>query len=120
MQTREKTSGESVLYDIDCSLLLATAETISSVTSLSAVPVTVPPVTFGTPSVSPSAITYTDVFGSTRVAPAGQVIQVRISGGLIEAGAEVRDYFVHALFATNLNPAVEAVVRLRLNDTPGA
>lgn len=118
MQTLQKRSSETVRFDVDCSRLLGATETISSVTSMAYEPATVPALTFGASSVNSVAQTYTDEFGSTRTAPIGQVIQVPISGGFIAAGAQVRDYVLRFVMATNLNAAVEATVRLKLNDTP--
>ena len=42
----------------------------------------------------------------------------QISGGVIAAGAGSRNYVVRCLVVTNINPAIEAAVLLRLNDTP--
>ena len=116
MQTLEKTTVESVLYDIDCSALLAPGETISSVMSLVAEPVTTPPIAFGLPAINAQAQTYTDLFGSKRTAPIGQVVQVQIGGGYIRMWAQVQIYRIRCRFATSLNPLVEAVVRLRVKD----
>lgn len=118
MQTLEKHSSETVRFDIDCSILLAVGETIVSVTSSSASPTTSPPIAFGSPAVNLTATTYTDQFGGTRTAPAGQVVQVQISGGAIPSGNVVQDYVLRFLLVTSVNPIVEATVRLRLNDTP--
>lgn len=118
MQILEKRSSDSRRFDIDCSLLLAVGETITSAAAPTAAPVTSPAITFGTPAVNLSPVTYTDPFGSTRTAPTGQVVQVQISGGAIPSGYLVQDYVIRVVLATNLNPAVEATVKLRLNDTP--
>jgi hypothetical protein len=118
MKTLEKRSSESTLYDLDCSILLAVGETIISVTTFTAEPITTPPIVVGAASINSSAVTYTDAFGSTRVAPIGQVIQVNISGGAIPTSALIQDYILRAKFLTSRNPAVEATVRMRLNDTP--
>ncbi len=118
MQILEKRSSESVVFDIDCSLLLAATETITSVTSSSAAPVTTMPIAFGTPTINVTPTTYMDQFGSSRVAAAGKVIQVRISGGLIASTQTAQDYVLRFVMVTSLNTAVEATVKLRLNDTP--
>lgn len=119
MQTLDKRSSESVRFDIDCSLMLAAGEAITGVTSINATPVTSPALSFGSPAVNGQAVTYTDPdTGISRIAPIGTVIQVQISGGAIASGLQVQDYVIRALFATNINPAVEATVRLKLNDTP--
>ena len=89
MQTLEKRSADSLKFDIDCSSLLASTETISSVTSVTATPVTTTPLVFGTATVNTLAQTYTDAYGSTRTAAIGKVVQVNISGGLIATGTQV-------------------------------
>lgn len=114
----EKRSSEHVLHDIDCSHILALGEAITSVTSLTVEPATVPPIVLGSPVVNTSPATYTDRFGSTTTAPTGTVIQVAISGGAVLPGRQVQDYTVRARFATALNPAIEAVLRLRVRDQP--
>ena len=48
------------------------------------------------------------------------MVQVLISGGAIATGALSQDYLVRVLMVTSRNPAVEATVRLRVNDTPAA
>ena len=118
MQTLEKRTADSLKFDIDCSSLLSTGETITSVTSTNATPVTSPPLVFGSPLINVAPQTYTDAYGSTLTAAIGKVVQVNISGGLIAPGAQVQEYIIRALLVTSLNPAVEATVRLRLNDTP--
>lgn len=119
MLTLEKRSSEQVRYDIDCSLLLASGETISSVSALSAEPVTAAPIAFGTPVVNSASVTYVDAStGNSRIAPIGTVVQVQISGGSIAAGQQWRDYVLRCKLITSVNPLVEATVRLRVNDTP--
>ena len=118
MQILEKRSSDSRRFDIDCSLLLAVGETISSVATPTATPSATTPLTFGTPAVNGSPITYVDPFGSSRTAPTGQVVQVQIGGGSIPSGYIAQDYVIRIVLTTNLNPAVEATVKLRLNDTP--
>lgn len=118
MQTLEKRSSEAVRFDIDCSTLLAAGETITGVTSVAATPATTTPLAFGAAVINAAPQTYTDQYGSTRTAAIGKVVQVQISGGSIAAGALVQEYIIRALLVTSINTAVEATVRLRLNDTP--
>ena len=118
MQTLEKRTSESVLYDIDCSVLLAVGETITGTPTVTTDLVTTPPLVFGVATVNVAAVTYTDAYGSTRVVPIGQVAQVNISGGTIPASAQVQDYLVRVKMSTTRNALVEATVRLRLTDTP--
>lgn len=115
MQILEKRTSEQVTFDVDCSQLLATSETISSVTSVTASP---SGLAFGVPVVNVAPVTYTDVSGATRTAGIGKVVQVQISGGSIPTGSQTQDYIIRVKVVTNLNPIVEATVRLRLNDTP--
>jgi hypothetical protein len=117
----EKRSSESAVYDIDCSDLLATGESITGTVTMSVAPATTPALAFGAATVNASPKTYTDrETGAVRTVPAGQVISVSISGGKIPAGLTVQRYTVRAVFATNVNAAVEATVLLDVNDTPRA
>ena len=118
MQILEKRSSDSRKFDVDCSLLLATGETITSVAAPTHSPATSPDLAFGTPAVNVSPTTYTDQYGASRVVPAGQAVQVQISGGAIPSSLRVQDYVIRIVLTTNQNPAVEATVKLRLNDTP--
>lgn len=118
MQTLEKRTSESVLFDIDCSLLLAPTETIGTIASITGTPSMTSPLVFGAGSVNVAPVTYTDAFGGTRIAAVGKVIQVSISGGTITAPALIQECIVRAVFATTLNVAVEATARLNLNNTP--
>ena len=119
MQELEKRSGEQVRYDIDCSLLLSTGETITTVSSVGADANDQSALTFGTPVVNTQPIAYVDIFGDdAHTAPTGTVIQVQIGGGSIASDMQVQEYVIRAKFVTNINPVVEATVRLRLNDTP--
>jgi translation initiation factor 6 (eIF-6) len=107
----EKRTYDQRIFDINCAALLDTSETISSVTSVTA---DAGALTFGTPIVNTVAVTYSD--GTT--AAIGKVIQVRISAGTIPTGQPNVVCTVRAKFVTNINPAMEATVLLRLNDTP--
>ena len=75
-QVLQKRSADTALYDLDCSRLLATSETITSVTSITATPATSPALAFGTPSINAAPIVYDD-----HTAAIGKVVQVQISGG---------------------------------------
>lgn len=106
----EKRTSENVWYDIDCTDLLNTAETINSITSVSADD---SGLTFGTPVVNSQTITYPD----GRVAAIGKVVRVQISGGTIPAGKTAHLYTVRAKFATNDGGNVrEATVLLNVTD----
>lgn len=118
MQILEKRSTDSRRFDIDCSLLLNSGETISSVATPTVLPVTNPPIAFGTPVVNTTSANYTDAYGYTRTVPAGQVVQVQISGGAIPSSSRTQRYTLRFLLSTNQNPAIEATVVLLLNDTP--
>lgn len=100
----EKYPGESAVYDLDCSQLLATGETITGTPAMSFLPALSggDALTFGTPAVNTGAITYTEPTGETRTVAAGKVIQVRISGGTAASSTAKRLYYVAATFSTNL------------------
>ncbi len=110
----EKRTSEQVTFDIDCSALLASDETISSVDSITAEPTTDPPLEFGVPTINASEITYPD----GHVAPAGQVVQVQITGGTIGNGMPAQTYIIRPLLSTSRNPVVEATCELRVKDKP--
>lgn len=121
MQILEKRSSDARRFDVDCSLLLGATETITSVgapTATATPAVTGTAITFGSPTVNVSPATYTDSWGNTRTAPAGQVVQVQISGGAIPSSARTQDYILRFPLVTSQNPTVEATVKLRVNDTP--
>jgi hypothetical protein len=107
----DKRTRDVRIYDIDCTDLLALAETITSVTSVAA---DQGALTFGTPTINAAQISYAD----GRTAAIGKVIQVQISAGTIPTGQSNLQCTVRALFATNVSSAVEATVVLRLIDTP--
>jgi hypothetical protein len=110
-QVIDKRSADSRSFDIDCSFLLLAAETVVSVVGITSDQSSL---VFGTPTINGGAITYPD----GRIVPAGKVVQVQISGGLIPSGQPFLVCTVRALMQTSLNPAVEATVLLRLVDSP--
>lgn len=110
-QVLDKRTADNRVFDIDCTDLLPTGVTITSVTSIAA---DQGGLTFGSPAINVAPITYKD----GRTAAIGKVIQVRISGGTISTGKPSLQCTVRALFATSAEPAVEATVLLRLIDTP--
>ena len=110
-QVRDKRTADVRQYDIDCSLLLSVGETVTSVTSISA---DQGGVTFSGSYITVVPITYPD----GHVAPAGQVVQIIISGGVIPASVAFLVCTLRVLVLTNLNAAVEATVLLRLVNTP--
>lgn len=95
----EKFPGESAVFDIDCSYLLATAETITGTPTMAQLPVLTggDALTFGAPVVNTEAVTYAD----GRVAAIGKVVQVRISGGTSASDQTNRTYAVTATFSTS-------------------
>jgi len=113
MQILEKRTFDRRVFDIDCSELLDTAETISSVTAITA---DQGGFTFGTPAVNAAAVEYPD---ENRTVAIGKVIQVRIEDGAVPAGKNELLCTIRARFATSLNPRLEATVLLRLTDQAG-
>lgn len=53
-----------------------------------------------------------------RVASPGELIQFRITGGSIPAGATSSQYVIRVRFTTSLGNQIEAVVVLRIRDIP--
>jgi hypothetical protein len=109
--TIEKRTADSRWFDVDCTRLLDPTETIVSITSITCDQGNL---AFSSQKVNAQALTYPD--GS--VAAIGKVAQVRISGGVIPAGSRQLICVIRVLLATNLNPAIEATVLLRLLDIP--
>lgn len=95
----EKYPGESALFDIDCSKMLATGETITGTPAMEHYPTQggQNDILFSAITVNTSAITYPD----GRIAPVGTVVQVRISGGSLKNNVDDSHYSVTATFATN-------------------
>lgn len=107
--TLEKYPGESAIFDIDCTDLLATAETITGTPAMSFLPALTAgdALTFGTPMVNNAPVVYPD-----RTAAIGKVIQVRISGGSSEATQRQRYYSVAATFTTTAGNTLVAKAML--------
>lgn len=110
MAVLEKRTYDSRIFDIDCTDLLDTAETISSVATVTA---DQGGLSFGVPATNGAAVTYPD----GRTAAIGKVIQVAISGGEIPAGLGELECTIRARFATSINPQLEATAVLRLTDS---
>lgn len=98
--TLKKRSGEAVLFDLDCTLMLAPDETILGTPVMSYLPTGMTgtaALTFGSPLVNSSAVTYPDGLTATL----GKVIQVRTSGGQPVTLTSPRVYTVLATFSTS-------------------
>lgn len=111
-QLRSKRTAEDRYFDIDCSRILAPSETIVSVTSVTS---DQGGLVFGAPAVNGVQFAYPD----GRIAAPNKVVQVEISGGSIPSPRPWLLCYVRALLSTSRNPAVEAIVALRLIDNPG-
>lgn len=105
----EKRTSESIGYDINCSQLLNSAETISGSISISS---DTTGLTFGLPVANSQVIAYDD--GST--AAIGKVVQVRISAGTIPTGKTERIYTLRVLFSTSDGNTREATVLLKVTN----
>jgi hypothetical protein len=110
-QVLDKRTYDSRLYDVDCSILLDAAETI---TGVSAVVADQGGMVFGAATVNSSPITYPD----GRVVPVGKVAQFQISGGAIPTGQQFLICNVRVQMSTTINPQLEATVQLRLVNNP--
>ena len=111
-QTLDKRTVDDRQYDIDCSKLLAPAETIASIIRVTADQGSL---VFGTPTVNTVPVNYPD--GS--IAAIGKAVQVNISVGVITNGQPFLVCTVRAVVFTNWGETLEATVLLRLVDTVG-
>lgn len=109
MQILEKRTYDARIFDINCTGLLDSTETISSVDAIVG---DQGGLSFGTASINSTAITYPD----GEVAAIGKVMQFEISGGRIPAGTASLTCTVRARFLTNNNNDIEATVLLKLTD----
>ena len=107
----EKRTTESIFYDIDCTHLLDTNETISSITSITSDQTGI---TFSNQAINSVAVTFSD--GTT--AAIGKVISVLISAGTIPNGAINQIYTIRPLFVTNESNIREATVLLNVTNNP--
>lgn len=107
----EKRTSESIYYDIDCTYILDSLETISSVTSVTADQLGL--IIIG-PAINPEPITFPD----KQVAAAGKVISVQISEGIIPAPQINQLYTIRALFVTTEGNTREATVLLNVTNIP--
>jgi hypothetical protein len=109
MQILEKRTYDARIFDINCTDLLDTAETISSVDAIIG---DQGGLSFGAASINSTAITYPD----GEVAAIGKAIQFEISGGRIPAGVSSLMCTVRARFLTSIGNDLEATVLLKLTD----
>lgn len=102
----EKYPGSSDLYDIDCSGLLAVAETLTAVTDVFALPALsgADALTFGTRTINTAQVTFPD----GKVAEIGKVIQLRVLGGTAEADQPKRNYSIILTCTTSASNTVIA------------
>lgn len=113
----EKRTYDARLYDIVCTDLIGSSETITVVDSITA---DQGALAFGSAIVNVAPITYSD----GTVAPTGKVIQVEISAGTIPLGSDSMHIrvpnllcTVRARFHTSQSPnQIEATVLLLLQD----
>lgn len=113
----EKYPDESVVFDLDCSEILPATELATGTPVMSFLPALTggDALTFGAAVVSTADTTYED----GRVVPAGQLIQVRISGGTSSATQSRRTYAVSAKFNTTAGNVMVARALLDvLNPAP--
>ena len=107
----EKRTAESIFYDIDCTNILDTFETIISITSILADQVGL---IFTSNAINSSPVTFPDGF----IAAIGKVISVQISGGVIPTPQINQLYTIRALFLTSEGNIREATVLLNVTNVP--
>lgn len=107
----EKRTSEAIYYDIDCTYILDTLETISSVTSVTA---DQEGLVILAPAVNPIPITFPD----GQIAAIGKCISVQISEGIIPEPQINQLYTIRALFETTKGNTREATVLLNVTNIP--
>jgi hypothetical protein len=107
----EKRTTEAIWYDIDCTYILDTLETITSVTSVTADQI-------GLSLLGPAINLVPITFPDSQVADIGKVISVQISGGIIPAPQVNQLYTIRALFITTEGNTREATVLLNVTNIP--
>ena len=109
MQILEKRTYDARIFDINCSDLLDSDETITSVSTILG---DQGGLTFGTAAINSTAITYPD----GEVAAIGKVMQFEIAGGRIPPSVASLMCTVRARFLTSIGNDIEATVLLKLTD----
>ena len=103
----QKRPTDSRQYSLNCVNLLVQGATIASVTSITC---DVGALTFGTPIVNTTPVSYPD----GTVAPTGMAIQVNISGGSIPSGFQSLMCTITAVFIDSFGQTITAVALLDL------
>lgn len=106
----EKRTYDNRVFDILCSALLDSGETVSS----AIVSADQGAMAFGSATVNGSVLTYPD----GTAAAIGTVVRVRISGGTIPIMRGELLCTVRARATTSNSNQIEATVQLRLTDNP--
>ena len=107
----EKRTSEALFYDIDCTNLLDSIETITSITSVLADQTGL---TFAGQAINAVPVTFSDGYS----AAIGKVISVQISGGVIPTPQVNQLYTIRALFVTSEANTREATVLLNVTNIP--
>ena len=107
----EKRTSEIIFYDIDCTNILDTIETITSVTSVSADQTGL---TFAGQAINSVPVDFPDGYS----AAIGKVISVQISGGVIPSPQVNQLYTIRAIFVTSEGNTREATVLLNVTNIP--
>ena len=107
----EKRTTESIFYDIDCTNLLDTNETISSITSVTSDQTGL---TLSNQAVNTSPVTFSDGV----IAGIGKVISIYISAGIIPTGSINQIYTIRPVFSTSEGNVREATVLLNVTNNP--
>ena len=107
----EKRTSEAIFYDIDCTNILDTVETIQTITSIES---DQDGLTFSGQAINANSV----VFPDNSVAAAGKVISVQIAGGIIPDPQVNQLYTIRAIFNTTENNTREATVLLNVTNIP--
>lgn len=126
----EKRTYDDRFYDIDCTPLLDENERITGFDATPIVIVDVADAAVGPPPVNPwntdSIAAGVPVMNAAPIyyptlrswAGIGKAVQFQLTGGTLEPGSKYRDALLRVRLVTNINPALEATVVLRLTDQP--
>ena len=107
----EKRTTENIYYDIDCTNLLDTNETITSITSITSDQTGL---TFAQYAINGESV----IFSDGRQAEVGKVISVFISNGTIPTGAVNQIYTIRPKFVTSEGNTRESTVLLNVTNIP--
>jgi hypothetical protein len=107
----EKRTTEIIWYDIDCTNILDTNETLTAIESITSDQAGL---VFTAPAINTQPVTFSD--GTTALS--GKVISVQISGGVVPSGATNQLYTIRPIATTSEGNTREPTVILNVTNIP--